>query len=663
MGNWTKPTEVTLLAGDNPQIPKGDGDEPVQAHIEAMPGWKRQLGERIDRVITETVPDVRKKVRWNQPFYGVDADTGDLNEIPAYCVLARWHEIEREEAIAAAELDADPVRAVVWVSRPAGSGGVMDFHEFSGGADLRLATASLSAGELGSFGAGSSVLAGCGLSGDVDVRSPSVSWNGETIAFAARTGADQPLRLYWMNSDGTACERIPGVAPGSDRNSGILTHDFDPAFAPDGRIVFASTRSGSRTASELAPNANLYIYDPGDSSVRQLTFLLNQELAPSFMTDGRVIFTAEKREPEFHQLALRRQNLDGGDYHPLYAQRESLGFRSATEVIELPDRNFAFVAAPLDAADGAGTIAIVNRSIGPDQDDRRPGDRFYIHSLTFPRPGAFGGGSGAFRSPTQIPSGRLLVSCDTSAMSLTTGGYTYQLCELDPDSGAVREIGGEAGRANVEAAVVYPRVFHEVFRSRLDEANGATRVVAGETDAIIHIQDFPLLATLLFSNTREGRPIDPRIAGFDVLEALAPPPDATDFSMLDGSKVVMDDFGQVFVDHRVLGSTDLFADGSASIRIPGGTPILLRPTDDGGDPLEFIDHELFTGEMIQREQMQFYPGERASQSLRRDLFNGLCGGCHGSITGRELDVAVDVDVLTGASETLGNDADPVDMMP
>lgn len=75
MTTWKKPTEVKLLSGGNPQIPKGDGADPVQAYIEAMPGWKRALGERIDQLIVAAVPDVHKKVRWNQPFYGVDADT------------------------------------------------------------------------------------------------------------------------------------------------------------------------------------------------------------------------------------------------------------------------------------------------------------------------------------------------------------------------------------------------------------------------------------------------------------------------------------------------------------------------------------------------------------------------------------------------------------
>lgn len=67
-----KSEKVTLLSGGNPQIAKGEGDGPVQAYIAAMPGWKREIGRRIDAVITRTVPGVRKAVKWNSPFYGVE---------------------------------------------------------------------------------------------------------------------------------------------------------------------------------------------------------------------------------------------------------------------------------------------------------------------------------------------------------------------------------------------------------------------------------------------------------------------------------------------------------------------------------------------------------------------------------------------------------------
>lgn len=64
--------EPKLLSGGNPQIPKGDGDGPVQAYIEAMPGWKRDVGRRLDALVERTVPGVRKAVRWNTPFYGLE---------------------------------------------------------------------------------------------------------------------------------------------------------------------------------------------------------------------------------------------------------------------------------------------------------------------------------------------------------------------------------------------------------------------------------------------------------------------------------------------------------------------------------------------------------------------------------------------------------------
>jgi hypothetical protein len=61
-----------LLSGGNPQIAKADGDAPVQAYIAAMPGWKREIGRRLDALIMRTVPQVRKAVRWNSPFYGIE---------------------------------------------------------------------------------------------------------------------------------------------------------------------------------------------------------------------------------------------------------------------------------------------------------------------------------------------------------------------------------------------------------------------------------------------------------------------------------------------------------------------------------------------------------------------------------------------------------------
>jgi hypothetical protein len=72
-------TPVKLLSGGNPQIAKADGDAPVQAYIAGMPGWKREVGRRLDAIIVQTVPSVRKAVKWNSPFYGIDGQGWFLN--------------------------------------------------------------------------------------------------------------------------------------------------------------------------------------------------------------------------------------------------------------------------------------------------------------------------------------------------------------------------------------------------------------------------------------------------------------------------------------------------------------------------------------------------------------------------------------------------------
>jgi hypothetical protein len=123
-----------LLSGGNPQIPKGLGNRPVQDYIDAMPGWKEDLGRRLDALITETVPDLRKAVKWNQPFYGAgDEDHGwfatfrcfteyvkitffrgvDLDPVPPGAgkqPAARWLDVYEDD-------DVDRAQLVAWIDQ------------------------------------------------------------------------------------------------------------------------------------------------------------------------------------------------------------------------------------------------------------------------------------------------------------------------------------------------------------------------------------------------------------------------------------------------------------------------------------------------------------------------------------------------------------------
>lgn len=79
MAEKKAPKKPVLLSGGNPQIPKGDGDGPVQAYIAAMPGWKHDVGRALDALIERTVPNVCKAVKWNSPLYGVEAGSWFLS--------------------------------------------------------------------------------------------------------------------------------------------------------------------------------------------------------------------------------------------------------------------------------------------------------------------------------------------------------------------------------------------------------------------------------------------------------------------------------------------------------------------------------------------------------------------------------------------------------
>src|SRR5262249_14111045 len=152
---------------------------------------------------------------------------------------------------------------LVFVSRPPNDDNLLQFDTYRGGADLKLADATMGMnGAVMSVGNVRSGLTSCtGLAGkEVDVRGPDWSYDGTKVVFAARAGATTGLDLWLLDVAGGTCKQL--TTDNGRQANGVMVHNFDPVFSPDGRVVFASTRAGTRTLKTFLPNSDLFRSGP-----------------------------------------------------------------------------------------------------------------------------------------------------------------------------------------------------------------------------------------------------------------------------------------------------------------------------------------------------------------------------------------------------------------
>jgi hypothetical protein len=580
----------------------------------------------------------------------------------ALCLLAEWHRIERaDRAAAVSTMASGETVPLAFVSRPPNDDNLLQFDTYRGGADLKLADATMGMnGAVASVANVRSGLTTCaGLTGkDVDVRGPEWSYDGTKVVFAARPGAGAGLDLWLLDVAGGTCKQL--TTDNGRMVNGVVVHNFDPVFAPDGSVVFASTRAGTRTLKTFLPNSDLFRSGPNMNfaNVQQMTFLLNSEVSPAFMQDGRVSFTAEKATPEFYQVSGRRINWDLTDYHPLLAQRAnstdtfstdmhpSVGYQQATEIREGLDRNFLIILSDVGARGGGGALATFNRSIGPFEADRT--EATFLRSMIVVDPAATGrmGTVGVYRSPFSLPNGEILASYAANVTNPAAQTPKFDLVAVNEKTGARRPLASDAALSYVEAALGYKRAETQLFHNVPQLVFGGQAGAGADALGTLHFPDLPLLSTLLGANLRHGRNVQDfdRGVGLKVYLEEPPPPTASPTSPpagLMGSQMV-------FSQRTVLGHVPLRPDKSIKVNLPANKPVILELIDGNGAPV-------FT----MTEEHQVTAGEYTTPGAPRGLFNGICGGCHGSITGAELDVSVTADALTGASVSMSRDADPL----
>ncbi len=444
-----------------------------------------------------------------------------------FCAVKEWHRIERQDHAAdVSPMAAGDVIPLAFISRPPNGDNLLQFDTYEGGADLKLADATMGAdGLVTSVGNVRSALGACGgLSGDVDVRGPEWSYDGTQLIFAARPGASSGFDLWVIDGGGTGtCRQLTHDAGRIEKMARV--HNFDPVFAPDGTVVFASTRSGTITLKNLLPNADLFRVAPGGDFTmpEQMTWLLNSEIGPAFMQDGRLSFTAEKATPEFYQLSGRRMNWDRTDYHPLLAQRAqstdtfttalhpSVDYQQATEIREGLDRNFLIILSDATAIGAGGALATFNRSVGPFEDMRGDTDVTFVKSLVIVDPAATGraGTAGVYRSPFSLPNGEILASYAANVTDPTSQVPKYDLVAVAAD-GTRRALASDPTQSYVEAVLGYKRAERELFTNLpqlVFGGHGDPTGMSSSDTGVMHFPDLPVLATLLGANLRRGRDV------------------------------------------------------------------------------------------------------------------------------------------------------------
>lgn len=588
-----------------------------------------------------------------------------------YCVLQEWTRIERAAMVARGEvaaMTAGSTLPLVYIDRAASHvAGPLEFDTFQPGSDLRVADATVGAGgAITGAGGSRSLLGGCGVTpAQVDVRGPDVRHDGTTIAFAMRTAASEALAVWVVNVDGSGCRRVTPVE--ADRN-GLKIHAFDPAWSPDGQwLVYASTRGGAagptRSRKLFLPQSDLWRIKPDGTGDERLTFLTNSEVSPSMMREGRIIMTTEKVSDGFYQLSGRRLNWDRTDYHPLLAQRAtspyarlddlsvtapSIGYGQATEIREDGNADFLVILSDPGAKGGAGTLGVFNRSVGPIEAGRS--DDAYLQSLRIVDRAATGRvGSmtdGAYRSPAPMPDGRILVSYAAVRADLgAVASLDWDVVAIDPRTGARTTLLGGAG-AQVEAVLAVPNPPRKLYLNRRQLVFGGAidpELAAGGR-SVVHMPDAPMVFTMLTGNLRRGRPVDAfRVATQLAIYVEGAPPTGTTTGNTPSG---------VYQERVLAGRAPLAADGSVRINVPAGAGAVLALEDGAGRTV-----------VTMTEEHQLAPGERISLGIREDLFDAVCGGCHGSVTGSELDIAVTPDALTGASQSLSQNVTPVVIAP
>lgn len=584
----------------------------------------------------------------NFDFYAGDPGDG-------VAAITSWICVERLARVGqgCAAPDQLPISGFVYVRGPVAPGHAFDLDGFAPGSDLYLATVDDHTLVPSST---ENLTAALHPSGPADVRDPAVSRDGEQVLFAMRTNADQGHHL-WLYDLATREARQLTFGNAALPGGGLAT-DRDPTFGPDGSVWFVSTRAGVVADQGQMLDAEIYSLDPASGDTRRWTYTPHVERKPVFFdvgdeAGGEVAFSVlrDAIPGQARAHVFRFPPSQRTEYHQHFGVTPLEDF--IYDMSELPDGRYVSVVGELPAPWQAGGLALIDRNFGPEINARSLAAEPALE--VYRPPMILVAQDGAYRDPTPLPDGRLLVAHQVAPFDAADEAAAFtpgiELLELEESADGS---GPKLRRTSVllmEPGVALTEPEPVALRApvRVDDAPLSA---SDEPTAMFRHQGLPMIDGLLANLPPSGAKVPLEGVAFVRLVEHLPLTFAerspivlpeTPWEATGATSTALGRHGPA----RILAELPIEADGSFQARVPAGVPFRLQALDAA---------RMTIGAMHNRWYYTL-PGQVLTQGVSAAngtlRYGSRCAACHGDPDGVARPPAMETpDAITSASLTL-----------
>ena len=496
-----------------------------------------------------------------------------------------------------------------------------------------------------------------------DIRDPSVSYDGNRVAFAMRKTENDCLNLYVMNVDGsglTQVTRDTGTLP-----SGIKVANVEPVWGPDDRLYFVSTRGGVMADSGRHPLSNIHRIDTDGSGIVQMTFSADNEFAPAWRAFHKagvqpeqrtldLTFTAVRGVGDRRHAPLMRVPPDfRADYHPHFGTQHP-DYQIFTAVSAFPDDREVLILMDESSLWEGGALGLIDRNLGPPiTDGGEPSVVSYVESLvrldTLGEEAGHRGVStdGYYRDPQAMPDGTVVVSFDPNVIDHTdpeaapdTALYRLTLRERSDNRVVIdsrERLVDVRGKIETDPTPI-------MVRRREEIGDPYEHLTAGMPYGELLNFDMAVMLTVANEDSpSNGKTFDETAEEIELVRFVEQvpltPEDYPDWPDTSVNRVGRGSHGM----RRIIGEMPTAGDQSFNVELPAAVPFYVQAL--GRNRMTTFTHNLWVFVL---------PGEHLRNVTRREVWNGRCGGCHGSTSGAPSETVGVPDVLTQASRVLAN---------